>query len=129
MIVSVQAARVWQHPHAGALEQPRLRTDASILQHKSVAVGASAEKLERLRAVAGYLGGKAFAAGDEFGGIELVCRGGAAVDEVSDAVAGFQQLALLRRVQLPLSEAGAMERRPEAVARAREVEAAPVGAK
>src|SRR5262249_2702007 len=90
LIVRVQAARIGQHPYAGAVEQPRLRTDWSILQGKSVAVGAHAEEREGLRSVATDLRRQALAPSDEFCGIELVGRGGTPVDEVGDAVTGFQ---------------------------------------
>ena len=57
----------------------------------------------------------------EFPGRELVGRGGAAVDEVGDAETAVQQLLLLRRVKLSRGKSGEMQRRPETVARTREV--------
>src|SRR4249920_4143492 len=86
-----------------------------------MAIGADAEERDRPRAVAPDLGGQALAPGDEFPRFELIRGCGGAVDQVDDAVARFQQLELLGWMQLPRREPGAVQRRPEPVARAREV--------
>jgi hypothetical protein len=71
--------------------------------------------------VALYFGGQSASPGDEFFRRELVRGRGSAVDEICDAVAVAQQLALLRRMQLPRSESAAVQRRPETVSRSCEV--------
>src|SRR5262245_43641446 len=105
----------------GSLECLALPPDSGLPNRESVAVGAHPEKREGPRTVATDRGRQALASDDEFGGIQLFGRGGAAVDEVGDAVPRFQQLALLGGVQLPLGEAGLVQRGPEAVSGPREV--------
>ena len=61
------------------------------------------------------------AAFDQLFARELVRGGGRAGDDVRDAEAELQQLALLRRMEEPRRESGAMERRPEAIAGTAEV--------
>jgi len=81
-----------------------------------LAVRTHAEKGDGFRAVAPQLGRDAFASGDELGGVELLGRGGAAVDEVGDTVAALEQLVLLGRVELSAGKTRQVQRRPEAVA-------------
>src|SRR6185295_7947942 len=121
LVVRVQAAWIRQHPDSRTFKTLRLRPNGGVFQGKGVAVGADAEKGEGLRAVAPHLCREAFAAGDKFQRLELVCGRGAAVHQVGDPVAAGEQLGLLGGVKLPVGEAGKMQRRPEAVARTGEV--------
>src|SRR6185503_3643112 len=99
LVVRVQAARIRQHPDLGPLESFALTSDLRLFDRKSLAVRTHAEKGDGFRAVAPQLGRDAFASGDELGGVELLGRGGAAVDEVGDTVAALEQLVLLGRVE------------------------------
>ena len=86
-----------------------------------MAKGADAEERHRFRPQAAHLGSEAPSTGDELLRRNLVRRGGGAIDEIGDAITGLQEQALLRRVQKARRKAGGVQRRPEAVARAREV--------
>jgi len=91
------------------------------LEAEGVAVGADAEKGDERGTVFSDLCRELFAPGDEFRGIELVGGRGGAVDEVGDAVAVLEELALLGGVELASAEAGGVQGGPEAVAGAGEV--------
>src|SRR5260221_13450847 len=86
-----------------------------------MAVGADAEEGNELGPVLLDLRYEAFAAGGEFGWLHLLCRRSRAIDEVGDAVAVIQELALLRRMEQATGEAGRVQCRPEAVSGAGEV--------
>src|SRR6185503_18846910 len=73
------------------------------------------------RAIPAHLGRETPAPGDELLRRELIGARGGALDQIGDAVARAQQLALLRRVQLSRREPGGVQRGPETVSRTREV--------
>jgi hypothetical protein len=121
LIVCIEAARIGQDPHYCALEPLRLLADGGGLDAESVAVGSNAEEGDDARAIAPDLGRETLASGEELGGCDLLGAGRRPVDEIGDAVAVAQQLALLGWMQQARAEAGAMQRRPETVARTGEV--------
>jgi hypothetical protein len=99
------------------------------LEAEAVAVSADAEESYEYRAILSDLCGELFAPGDEFGRVELVGRRGGAVDEVGDAVAVLEELALLGGMEQARAEAGGVQGRPEAVAGTGEVMAGGGGVK
>lgn len=86
-----------------------------------MAVRSDAEEGDDPGPEAPQLRGKALAAGYEFRGRELLGGCGGAVHQVAHAIALLEELVLLRRVEQAAGEPGGMQRRPEAIARAREV--------
>ena len=102
-------------------ERAGLQAEGRPAQPEGVAIGADAEKGDALRPIAPDLGDEAAPAGDEFGRRELVGARRGAIDEVGDAVAIAQEQPLFGGVELARREAGGVQRRPEAVSRAREV--------
>lgn len=121
MIVCIEAARIRQDPYFRALEPLCQPADGGALDAKSVAVGANAEEGDDPGAIAPDLGRETLASCGELGRGDFFGHGGRAVDEIGDAVAVAQQFALLGRMQQAGAEARAVQRRPEAVARAGEV--------
>ena len=119
--MGIEAARVGQYPQFGAGQGLWLAADADVLIAKRGSERPDAEHDHHSRAVAAQLGEQLPSAAGDFPGAEFAGRGGGAVDDVGDANAGFQQLALFLRRQLPRGEAGAVQGRPEAVAGAGEV--------
>jgi hypothetical protein len=129
LVVRVQAARIGQQPHSSAFETLGLRADRSLLALEGMAISPDAKKSDYPWPVAPDFARQAPSPADEFLRRELVRRRRAAVDEVGDAVAAFQQFGLLRRGEFPLGKTCQMQGGPEAVAGPREVMAGGCGVK
>ena len=98
-----------------------LSSNPRTAQSECVAIGPDAEERHHLRTVTPHLRGQPLSPFHEFVGLQLSRRGGTAVHHIGDSIAGLQELGLLRRMKLERREPGLMQRRPEAVAGAREM--------
>ena len=116
LIVRIEAAWIGQHPDGGAFEGARLPADRHTAQPEGVAVGADTQESDDPRRVAAHLLRKPVSSLHEFLGRQLGGGGGAAIDQVGDAVAAVQELILPRGVQLRGRKPGAVKRGPESVA-------------
>src|SRR4051812_14564007 len=94
-----------------------------------MAVSAHAEERDNARLVAAHLRGEAPASGDELGRLELVGARGRATDQVRDSIALLEEEVLFPGPEASRREAAGVQRRPEAVAGAREVVAGGGGVK
>jgi hypothetical protein len=87
------------------------------------AIGPHADESDRAGPEAADLGGKLLSTGDELGVGELIGRRGGAIDQVGEAIAQAEQLRVLGGMKQARRESRRVQRRPEAVAGAREVKA------
>ncbi len=116
LVVRVQSARVREHPDLRGADRFILQTHRRFRSIECRAIGADADDGEEPRCVAFHFAREDPAAFDELFARQLVGGGGGAGDDVGDADAEVQELALLRGREEARREAGAMERGPEAVA-------------
>ena len=119
--MSVEPARIGQHPQPGVPGGELLRSQAGPRPAERRPVGGDADHRQPPRAQPRGLGQQRRAAVAQFLRGELVGPGGGAVDDVGDAQAQAEQLLLLVGPQLARGETGLVQGRPEAVPRPGEV--------
>ena len=121
LVVGVQAARVREDPDPGRADRFILQSQFRFRSVERSPVGAHADDGQVARGVALHFAGEDLAAFDELRAGQLVGGGGGAGDDVGDADAEVQELALFGGGEEAGREAGAVEGGPEAVAGAAEV--------
>ena len=119
--VRVQPARVRQHPQPGAADGEVLRSDGGGADPEGDPVGGHADHRQPAGADRAHEGPEPLAPGHQFLVGELVGPRGRPRHDVGDPEAEGAQRVLLLGEQQPRGEAAPGERRPEPVARAREV--------
>ncbi len=98
-----------------------MRAEDHLADAKGERVSADAEEGDDFGPVTAQLGRKPAAAAKQFGSSQLVGRRRRPIDEVGDAITRLEKTPLLEGRELPPGKAGGVQRRPEAVPRAREV--------
>src|SRR4051812_29484088 len=84
---------------------------------EGVAIGADAQDRDDDRSITFYFGGEPAPTRDEIVSGEFRRRSGGERDDVADANAALQQLALVERRNLAAGESGLVQRRPESISR------------
>jgi hypothetical protein len=115
LIVRVQTARVREDPDLRGTDRFVLQTQLRFRAIECGAVGADADDGEVPRCVAFHFAREDLPAFDQLFAGQLGGGGGGAGDDVGDADAEVEELALLGGREEARREAGAMERGPEAV--------------
>jgi len=117
----VEAARVREYPELSVAHAFGLRAERRVRPIECGAVGADADYGDDPRTVAADLALERSSSGAQFVVLEFRGSRRSPCDEVGDPTATGQQLELIRGRKQPRREAGGVERRPETVARPREV--------
>ena len=121
LIIGIESARIGKNPNLGAADSFRLFADADASVAECILIRTNAEDSDDARAIPADLRCQAVGTGAQFLFHELRGVGRGAVDEIGDAVAVFQQLALFVRRKQSRREAGFVQRGPEAIAGAGEM--------
>ena len=121
LVAGVQAARTREYPDAGAFEALGLLAERRLWRGECEAIGAHAQESDDAGPVAPYLSLQPLSPIEELGRVEFVSACGGAGDQVGEAVPLFEEEILFPWPEPARREPAGMQRRPEAVAGAREM--------
>jgi hypothetical protein len=122
-VVGVQAARIRQHPERNAVQALDLATDGLDSTTKSSLVRATPENRDSFRPRGRNQSMQPRNARDQFFVSDFVGASGRTIHEIRDSDPASEQVIVLIRAELPISEARPVQGWPEPVARGCEVQA------
>lgn len=122
-MIRVETARVGEDPHDRTSESLRLSSEAGLRLIERHSERADSDDRDGARLIATHTALKASASSTQLRRIELIRRDRATRDEIRDSTAACEQRATFPGREQARGEPGRVQRRPESIARPREVAA------